>query len=169
MKILEKLNQLKNVSENYFGFSSECFIKTNLQGLSAGKADIVNKIIRLNKDFLYHYPDKMIDEVLPHEYAHILAYEVDRKKGVRNMPHGGTWQSIMRLFGLEPKRTHDFDITKTKVRKIKYFLYSCGCRDHCLSSIRHNRLKRYSGKLFYSCSICGERLKYIKPLRIGNE
>jgi len=164
MDIREKLNQLENISDEYFGFHPDCLVMMDLRGQAAGKADVMRGIIRLNRDFLHHYPEKMVNEVLPHEYAHILSYEIDRKNGVKNVPHGNTWKSVMSVFGLEPKRTHNFDITKTKVRKIKYFLYICECSKHYLSAIRHNRLKRNEGKMSYNCSICGEKLRYIEPL-----
>ncbi len=169
MDIRKKLNQLKNISDEYFGFHPDCQVTVDLRGQAAGKADVQNKVIRLNRDFLQYYPEKMVNEVLPHEYAHILSYEIDNKNGIRSKPHGSTWKKIMNTFGLIPKRTHDFDIKKTYVRNMKYFLYVCGCRKHYLSAIRHNRSERSCGKFFYSCRFCGKRLKYVSPLRTENE
>jgi len=169
MDIIKKLKQLENISDEYFGFHPDCQVIADLRGQAAGKADVLHGIIRLNGDFLHHYPEKMTNEVLPHEYAHILSYEIDNKYGVRSKPHGSTWKKIMGIFGLTPKRTHDFDIKKTYVRKMKYFLYICGCRKHYLSAIRHNRIKRSRGKFFYSCRVCGKKLKYIEPLGTEHE
>ncbi|AEI15501.1 protein of unknown function SprT [Flexistipes sinusarabici DSM 4947] len=169
MDIRKKLYQLENISDKFFGFHPDCKVIVDLRGQAAGKADAQNKVIRLNSDFLHHYPEKMVNEVLPHEYAHILSYEIDKKCGVRNKPHGPTWKKVMSIFGLVPKRTHDFDIKKTYVRNMKYFLYVCGCSKHHLSAIRHNRSERSRGNFFYSCRICGKRLKYVEPLRTENE
>jgi len=166
MRLEKKLDQLKCLSSELFGFSMDCEVRLDLRGLSAGKADISKNIIRLNSDFLTEYPEQMVHEILVHEYAHLIAYAIDSKCGNRHYPHGKTWKYVMNKFGVTPTRTHNLDISKTFVREMKYFLYRCECGEHRLSAIRHNRAQRSENKFYYKCKHCGLKLMFVKSLDV---
>ncbi len=164
MELDEKLNHLQCQASKWFGFSLDCEVKLDLQGLSAGKADINKGIIRLNYDFYKQYPEIMVNEILVHEYAHLIAYAIDSKCGNKHSPHGKTWKYVMSKLGVAPRRTHSLDISKTYVRKMSYFLYRCQCSEHQLSAIRHNRAQKSGNKFYYKCKCCGTPLTFIKSL-----
>jgi len=90
---------------------------------------------------------------VPHETAHFLAYRL-HGRGIR--PHGLEWQAIMRRLGADPTRCHDYDIEGLSARRLSYFDYHCDCRDHRLSTIRHNKVRRGTS---YLCRQCGTSLR----------
>lgn len=98
--------------------------------------------------------DDFIAFTVPHEVAH---YCVSTKYGTivkngRLVHHGRQWEDIMRFFGIQnPTRCHNH-----KTPPVKKYTYHCGCREHKLTQIRHNKCRR--GTNSYSCVFCGETL-----------
>ena len=90
--------------------------------------------------------DDFLEEVVPHEVCHLLAYKLFGK--VR--PHGKEWQSLMiELFGLKGQTYHQMDVTKVKG---KSFNYQCECGPIELGIRRHNKVVK--GKQIYICRKC---------------
>lgn len=109
---------------------------------------------RFNKSLLEKYGEEFIDQVAPHECAHLVAYAV---YGNNIRPHGKEWQWIMReVFELEPEVTHRFEVESA--RRLNAYHYACACPEltHKLTSIRHNKVQ--SGKARYLCRQCREVL-----------
>lgn len=120
----------------------------------AGRAHQREQRIEINEDLLERYPDAMLAETIAHELAHLLVY---RLFGRRARAHGVEWQSLMRdWFGVEPQRTHNFDLAGLGVRRQQRHRYHCGCREHELSSVRHHRALR---GVDYRCVACQGRLR----------
>lgn len=141
-------------------------VSFSLKGRAAGQVRFpLNKKdlpeIRLNAAILEKNPEQFLKEVIPHECAHLVVYQLYISKGrslsVRPKPHGKEWQSVMRkVYGLEPKVTHNFEIEKSKR---KSFSYICACEDkiHQLSIIRHNKVLKNRSN--YLCRKCGVVLR----------
>jgi SprT protein len=117
-------------------------------------------LMRFNKVLLESYAEDFINEVVPHECAHVVVYHLNRSAfhsgSKRPKPHGIEWQSVMRdVYRLEPKVTHNFALTSSESRQ---YSYVCGCvqRIHRISIIRHNKIKR--GRARYLCKGCGDAL-----------
>ncbi|WP_115717280.1 SprT family zinc-dependent metalloprotease [Gallaecimonas mangrovi] len=118
-------------------------ITLDLRGRSAGQAHMGKKQLRFNRTLYKANQAAFLAEVVPHEVAHWLAWQL---YGGRIQPHGKEWQQLMQnLFGLHPKRTHDFDIQE------KTFTYHCHCRQHQLTIRRHNKVLRGEK---YLCRYC---------------
>lgn len=78
----------------------------------AGKAYIRENRIVLCQDFLEKNFDDMVNETLPHELAHLVAFKLFPKC----KPHGFVWQSIMiEWFNVPPLRCHNYDTRPQKV------------------------------------------------------
>lgn len=120
-------------------------ITFDLRGMVGGKAWAGLNLIQINPGFVddEHYSD-LLNQTIPHEYAHILA---GRKYGQR-VGHGPEWKYVMRLMGLEPRRCHNYDLTKV----IKVVMYRCACRDHQFSTRRHAVVRKYGTT--YTCRDC---------------
>ena len=100
-------------------------------------------------DMALHLQDTVI-----HEVAH---YAINIKYGRRRLkPHGVEWQALMVKMGADPRATFQADLTAVPVRRQKRHLYRCDCRDHELSSTRHNRIQRR--KAVYRCCYCHGKL-----------
>jgi SprT protein len=107
--------------------------------------------IRLNPVLLMENQQTFIDEVVPHELAHLLVW----KHFGRVAPHGKEWKWMMEaVLGVPARRTHKFEVQS--VRK-NTFPYRCRCQLHQLTVRRHNRVVR--GEAEYRCVQCGDLLK----------
>lgn len=126
-------------------------LRFDLRGRCAGQALPQSWVIRLHAGLLKQHGDSFIDETVPHEWAHLLAYAV---YGPRIRPHGSQWKKIMRLLGCKPEVCHNYAVKPA--RKLRHHAYYCGCQSHELSSIRHRRV--LAGQA-YVCRKCGEVLK----------
>lgn len=123
------------------------------RGTSAGTAWLQSWEIRLNPVLLLENQQPFIDEVVPHELAHLLVF---RQFG-RVAPHGREWRWMMESVLLTPaSRTHRFETASVQS---KTFPYRCGCGQHQLTIRRHNRVLR--GESEYRCRRCGEKLKFL--------
>jgi SprT protein len=120
------------------------------RGTSAGTAWLEKNEIRLNPVLLLENQQAFIDEVVPHELAHLLVW----KHFGRVAPHGKEWKWMMEsVLGVAALRTHRFELDS--VRK-NTFTYRCHCQQHQLTVRRHNRVMR--GEATYRCVRCGDVL-----------
>jgi len=130
-------------------------IRFDLRGRSAGQyRGGPVPCIRYNIEMAEMQFELFCQETPAHEVAH---YVVDRVyTGTGAKPHGIEWRSLMKEFGLNPSRCHQFDTGHLPKRKQNRFSYRCGCRVHQLTTTRHNRILR--GKAKYHCLKCGQTL-----------
>ena len=120
------------------------------RGTSAGTAWLEKNEIRLNPVLLLENQREFIDEVVPHELAHLLVW----KHFGRVAPHGKEWKGMMEaVLGVPARRTHQFELESVRRNT---FPYRCQCQQHQLTVRRHNRVVR--GEATYRCVKCGEPL-----------
>ena len=118
------------------------------KGSVAGCAFLTRCEIQLNSIMLNENGEKFINEVVPHELAHLITFQ----KFGKVKPHGQEWQYIMsEIMKKEPKVTHNFNIKRNE------YVYICNCQEHYLSPIRHNKIRK--NKTSYQCRKCGTILK----------
>lgn len=124
------------------------------RGTTAGSAYLKQWEIRLNAVLLIENGEAFVDEVVPHELAHLLVYRVFGRKGIA--PHGNEWKWMMEhVLEVPASRTHCFEVNSVKSRT---FIYRCACpSSHELTIRRHNKILR--GENQYLCRRCGEILK----------
>lgn len=147
----EKLALAEHKLEQSF---SEPTVNYKQRGTTAGSAYLKEWEIRLNPSLLIENTEQFIDEVVPHELAHLLVFHVFGRKGIA--PHGKEWKWMMQhVLEVTAKRTHNFAVTTVKS---KTFRYRCACEmTHELTIRRHNKVLR--GENQYLCRKCGEVLK----------
>ena len=169
--VANKIDDLQNESEMVFGSRvPNLQIKYNLHSVTtAGRArtnhyhSIYN--VELHEAALLEYKEEYINEVIPHEFAHLIANCL--YPSIK--PHGREWKRVMTFLGESPDRCHNMDLRKAiennidligksvrKKRQVKRYNYSCGCRNHMITAVRHNKIIK--GKTEYSCRGCGETI-----------
>lgn len=130
-------------------------IRCDLRGLSAGQMRLHANgrfEIRYNLDMALQQPQRFLNETVPHEVAHLVTWLLH---GSRVRPHGKEWQAVMRGLGVaSPKAYHDFEPAGNPRRQRRWH-YRCSCREHQLSTTRHNRIIK---GMAYTCTRCGELL-----------
>jgi len=134
-------------------------IRFDLRGTAAGMVLFPQgkpPVIRYNPILLQHNRHDFLTQTLPHEVAHLIARTL-HGKAIR--PHGQEWKNVMRFFGADTLRCHNYATDDIPVRKLRRFPYTCGCQQHQLTTIRHNRIQK---GLTYRCRQCGEPLRSLK-------
>lgn len=120
---------------------------TDLRGRAAGKIEFhrawrnrISRIkIRFNLEAARLSPDHMLNDVIPHELAHLVVFLTYGRKQVQ--PHGEEWQQICQQLGGSAEVTHQLELQR--VRQHRRWLYrdSLG-QEHALTTVRHNRLQK---------------------------
>lgn len=126
-------------------------LRFDLRGRSAGQARLQDWTIRLNRSLLLAHGQAFIEDTVPHELAHLVAYAMH---GGRIRPHGPQWRALMDVLERPATVCHDYAVTPA--RRTRTFAYHCGCREHALGAIRHRRAR--AGQA-YRCRRCGGELQ----------
>jgi len=127
----------------------------DLKGRAAGMYKVKKslRMIRYNPYIFAKYFDENLATTVPHEVAHYL---VDVLYGLRKtQPHGKEWRNMMTLFNVEASVTCQFDLEGIPTRNYQRYQYSCSCRAHELTRIRHNRALN---GVRYNCRSCKQVL-----------
>lgn len=109
IRVWRKLSTCLQSAEKYFN-RSFVFpdIYYDLRGVKAGVAYLRKNEIKFNRTLLLENPEEFIKQVVPHELAHLIVYQVFG----RVKPHGKEWQSVMEdLFQLPAETCHQFDVS----------------------------------------------------------
>jgi SprT protein len=158
-------------AESYFGESiPRPKIRYDLKGQTAGMSCFAKGYVRMNVPLAVRNREDFLANTVPHEIAHwVQRWKYGYRNGFGNKirPHGPEWKRIMvQVYGLSPKRCHKYDTTETVTRRCRRYTYHCRCREHQLTSIRHNKMRK--GRAAYSCTRCGFPLVWEKkPAKKG--
>lgn len=157
-------NECLDKAREYFPDEAERirkpFIGFNLTGTSAGRAIYSQRKIVLNphifKGLSEEAQQEFIDETIPHEVAHIVAYQVHR----HSQAHNAKWGEIMKLFGFEDWRsqiTHCLPVDNVPSLKRRKSLKCPQCAaSWTVTPKKAARFRR--GEVSYQCPRCRVRL-----------
>lgn len=127
---------------------------------AAGTANLRTNTIAFNAVLLRENTESMLHETVAHELAHLVVWYAYQQRNLaaafkgwtkRPAPHGVEWQNVMRKLGVEPKRTHNFDCTNVRSRRVTKYTYRCACRVLQVGPVVHR--KAQAGHL-YRCQRC---------------
>ncbi len=148
----ETLRYVRLAADLYSRDFAPVAVDFNLRGSSAGMFRIRKQdaLIRYNPWLFAKYFDENLNSTVPHEVAHYIVHCLHGLHRVK--PHGGEWLAVMADFGADPSVTADFDLTGIPTRAQRRFRYLCACREHEVSTRRHNVMQR--GQAHYECRLC---------------
>lgn len=132
-------------------------IKYEKRGTTAGYAFYDPPVVDFNMAIYRENTEEFLARTVPHEVAHIVAYQIMGEKG---KGHGYWWKFVMeQVFKIPAKRCHSYDVNHLKTRQIRRdWVYQCNCRTHILSTIKHNKFQK---GVKYLCNSCRGTLIYI--------
>jgi SprT protein len=131
-------------------------VRCDLRGKCAGQVRHQldgSLVIRYNLGMATLQADDFIAQTVPHEVAHVVTWLLH---GHKVRPHGKEWQSVMRFFGQDSSRCHEFAVPATGQRRQQRWDYVCDCREHQLSTTRHHRALQGQQ---YQCRLCNTMLR----------
>lgn len=153
MQVQRQLRRDLATANAHFGKTfAEPSVSYKVRGLKAGVAYLQQNEIRLNPILLQENGQAFIQQVVPHELAHLLVYQ----QFGRVLPHGKEWRMMMDVLGVPAEVRHCFNVENVQGSQ---FRYQCDCQIHTLSIRRHNAISQ--GKRSYICKKCR------KPLRLA--
>ncbi|MGX9518587.1 SprT family zinc-dependent metalloprotease [Vibrio mediterranei] len=150
---VKKLAQCIEKARHYFERDFRMpALNYQLRGKAAGKAYLQAWEIRLNPVLFAENQQAFINEVIPHEVAHLITFACFG----RVRPHGMEWQMVMnQVFSLTPKTTHSMNVQSVQGRT---FEYRCQCDTVPVSVRRHNKVMRQQAS--YRCRKCGSQIEF---------
>jgi len=167
IKVQKKINQLKKYTKRQWNIDIDISIKYSLSSARIlGTCEYIQGscILNLNENLLNEYKDIYINEVVVHEFAHAVIFNL--YKGGYNgykkiMPHGKEFKAVCSHFGIVGRATTNLfknSTTRLKSSNRQYYTYNCGCNDnHEISSTIHNRISRGA---IYTCKRCKKPLMF---------
>lgn len=186
-QILDKVEECFLIAEKFYNrsFPRPTNIEFKRNGTSGGRCTMnYSKTVRtlmFQLDLAEHHPDEYESTVI-HEVAHYMQFFLYLQMGKKLAPHGYEWEYIMtRVYGISAERTHNYDVSVTKVKKELRHIYTCACnKEFQITTTMHNHIqnglngiqqRRWSarlGRYVYKsgarvCRSCGERI-FLKQL-----
>lgn len=129
-------------------------VSFDLKGTCAGMAYTLQNKIKYNLGIARDNLEDFSARTVPHEVAHCIAEMYYNK----NCGHGPLWKRIMKnVFGVEPVRCHDYDVTNHRARKRFRYVYNCACNDNCVCGPKHHK-KVLLGSTSIVCRLCRTKL-----------
>lgn len=159
---MQVLRQLRQDLEKANRFFQKTFVMPevnyDVRGLKAGVAYLQRNEVRFNPILLQENGQAFIQQVVPHELAHILVYQ----HFGRVQPHGKEWKMVMEtVLGVPAEIYHCFDTASVS----QQFAYRCQCQTHQLSLRRHNAIQ--ANKRSYLCKKCKSPLWLANTLPVS--
>lgn len=129
-------------------------IDWNLKGKIAGKANA--NLLKFNLELAFRNLEKFLTNTVPHEMAHVL----QRRQYPKSKPHGKEWVFFCKILtGKILERCHSYDTSHCRKNSPSPLKFACLCKEHTLSPIRAQRIKR--GNYQYFCRKCKGTIKEI--------
>ncbi len=162
-EILEKAGKIFNLHFNI----EDVEIKFDLRGKAAGQAEYYTRrfgfvediIIRYNVEAIEKDFEHIINQTVPHEIAHLIAYN-ERSYSGSKIYHGRKWKQAVVALGGSADRCHN--ISLTSARKTRQWIYVLpNGEEITLKTNRHNKILRGA---IYSL-----RTKFGNRVRISSE
>jgi SprT protein len=139
-QILDRVEECFQTAEKFYGkaFPRARGYEWKRNGVCGGWYQHGSRTFMFQLDLAEANPETYLNVIVPHEVAHCIQRTV---YGLNCTPHGKEWKYVMqRVFGLRPDRCHSMDTSVTKTRQVRRWKWYCSCRDHDMTTNRHNQM-----------------------------
>lgn len=122
-RVTDKVKACFKIAQKKYGVEFEMpEIRYDIKSWCGGLAYHQRWLLRFNLILLVENEDHYIENVVPHEVAHLVNRRVNTpapgKK--RLMPHGAEWKGVMELFKVVPHVKHTYDCSSIeKIARVK--------------------------------------------------
>lgn len=123
-------------------------IDYSLRGSVAGYANYWKWQMRINRPLMRDNVQDFINDTIPHELAHLIAFKI---YGPKIKPHGPEWKFVCRKLGYEPNRCHTLKTTPARIHK-KY-IYTCDCGGSFSFGAKRHRQAQENPRRYF-CKSC---------------
>lgn len=116
----------------------------------------INKAFKLsfNTSLYNRYPEQFINTIR-HEIAHMMQRIIYPNA---KQAHGPEFRKIFTYIGGDGKRTHSYDVTGLRKKKVKRHIYVCGCTQHKVATQTHNKMQLHGAH--FVCRYCSDKINY---------
>ncbi|PJG84377.1 SprT family zinc-dependent metalloprotease [Conservatibacter flavescens] len=154
LQVQRKLKTCLDLAERHFNRSFPMpVVSYDVRGVKAGVAYLQKNCIKFNRTLLLENPEAFINQVVPHEVAHLIVYQIFGQV----KPHGKEWQFVMvSLFQIPADTCHQFDVSSVQG---KTYPYRCACQIHQLTVRRHQKVQHE--RAVYICRKCQSPLSWL--------
>ena len=149
-RILEVVTLLRSHPDCVSEFKVPSFL-LNIRGSVGGWAISDSHLIRLNPVFLKNYTEDYLENVIPHEIAHLFVSQF--YKDLRPKSHGSEWKSVMGYLGLKPRRCHGYKTEGSVIYR---------CRKGCSYNLGKRVHKKIQRGAVYRCRTHNYKLKELR-------
>lgn len=142
-ELITRVEEVAYIADDTFNtdIGSCVSVSFNVKGKVAGKAYWDGQI-KLNPEACDKYFKEMMEEVIPHEVAHLVCFQ----KPFLGKGHNKRWKRVCKQLGGTGERCHSFQLTPG--RKVTKYKYAIGDgTEITLGAIRHNKIQ--DGHLYW--------------------
>ena len=155
---IDKANDIYNLSMVY------PTIKFAVKGRKGGTCESPKWELDFNEGLLEDNLPEYINQVAPHEVAHLVCYKLQGNQfeykrtrgGMKRVSHGEQFYKVMRVFGVKEERCHKMDTSKVaaprRTRNAKKFKIMCSTCASIMTvgTIRANKINN-GAQYIHSC------------------
>lgn len=139
-------------------------------------------IVRFNKTLISENPQEYIDQIIPHEFAHVVTHMLYKSTAYNRVTaHGSEWKNVMRCLGVVPKTYHNMNVDNAlinngqKPRSVtRPYVYECPvCHsEHNITKVMHGKIQKGSDRWCNKCNAgkigVGYEKEYCLKLKSSN-
>lgn len=130
-------------------------VKFTQKGRVAGRCWYGAQLLEFN-EILARENSSLFQETVIHEVAHLFTFFLYPNA---KQNHGPEFRSVCRALGGTGRTYHNYDISSvSRKNKIQRHVYKCSCREHTLTTTKHNRALK--GAQFL-CIKCRQKIVFV--------
>lgn len=166
--VQNKVSRVMDIAREKYGEKLEGFRRPKVrfsdkQKVVAGTATYARHQVKFSNDLLLRFGMNFIDEVVPHEVAHLVSDKVHEQR----THHSKLWKEVCLKLGGTGRKCHTMAVKRNKA---KVYHYECGCQRKSVLEEVHRECEK--GDRVMTCPFCEQEFEYtstatltVKPIK----